>query len=218
MREGTSVETHLKEMKEIIDRLASIGAPISEEDQVVTLLGSLPQSYSTLVTALEVHADDNLKLAQVQQALINEEMKITGRLEQFTDTREQNSSAMITSQGNKSWKPRHYFCGQLGHFRRDCPKRIEQGTGKPPHKAKTVEETTEENTLVSKESDSVGAFAVSVGSNSRRMGKWLIDSGASSHMTWEKNIFTSYREFDKAQKSVLVMVKPLMLWVLEMCM
>ncbi len=37
MNEGTSMEMHLKEMKEI----SSIGAPISEEDQVVTLLGSL---------------------------------------------------------------------------------------------------------------------------------------------------------------------------------
>ena len=34
MKEGTSVEVHLKEMKEITDRLASIGAPISDEDQV----------------------------------------------------------------------------------------------------------------------------------------------------------------------------------------
>ena len=52
MKEGTSVEAHLKQMKEITDRLAAIGAPISEEDQVVTLLGSVPPSYSTLVTAL----------------------------------------------------------------------------------------------------------------------------------------------------------------------
>ena len=36
---------HLKDMKEITDRLAAIGAPISEEDQVVTLLGSLSASY-----------------------------------------------------------------------------------------------------------------------------------------------------------------------------
>ena len=53
MKEGTSMEQHLKEMKETSDRLAAIGAPISEEDQVVTLLGSLPSSYSALVTTLE---------------------------------------------------------------------------------------------------------------------------------------------------------------------
>jgi hypothetical protein len=53
MKEGTSMEQHLKYMKDIADKLAAIGAPISEEDQVVTLLGSLPGSYATLVTALE---------------------------------------------------------------------------------------------------------------------------------------------------------------------
>ena len=54
MKEGTSIELHLKHMKEITDKLAAIGAPISEEDQVVTLLGSLPASYSGLVvTTLE---------------------------------------------------------------------------------------------------------------------------------------------------------------------
>ena len=33
MREGVSIEAHLKHMKEISDRHAVIGAPISEEDQ-----------------------------------------------------------------------------------------------------------------------------------------------------------------------------------------
>jgi hypothetical protein len=46
MKEATTVDAHLKEMKELTDKLASIGAPISEEYQVVTLLGSLPPSYS----------------------------------------------------------------------------------------------------------------------------------------------------------------------------
>lgn len=82
MKEGTSIETHLKHMKEITDKLASFGAPISEEDQVVTLLGSLLQSYSTLVTALEACANDDLKLTHVQQVLIHEKMKITGKFVQ----------------------------------------------------------------------------------------------------------------------------------------
>ena len=38
MKEGTSVEEHIKNMKELTDRLAVIKAPIAEEDQVVTLL------------------------------------------------------------------------------------------------------------------------------------------------------------------------------------
>jgi len=45
------------------------------------------------------------------------------------------------------------------------------------------------------------------------MGKWLIDSGASSHMTWEKNILINCKEFDKAQKVSVGDGQTLMLWV-----
>ena len=74
MKEGSSIEAHIKAMKELTDKLAAIKAPISEEDQVVTLLGSLPSSYSTLVTALE--ARDAVSLSYVQQALIQEEQRM----------------------------------------------------------------------------------------------------------------------------------------------
>ena len=80
IKEGPSIETHLKHMKEITEKLASIGAPIFEENQVVTILGSLPPIYSTLVTALEACADGDLRLANVKQALIYEEMKINKAL------------------------------------------------------------------------------------------------------------------------------------------
>ena len=49
MKEGTLIEAHLKHMKEFTDKLAAIGAPISEEDQVVTLLGSLPHKVILLL-------------------------------------------------------------------------------------------------------------------------------------------------------------------------
>jgi len=74
MKEGTSMEVHIKNMKELTDRLVAIKAPIAEEDQVMTLLGSLPSRYSTLVTALE--ARDNINLSYVQQSLVCEEQRL----------------------------------------------------------------------------------------------------------------------------------------------
>jgi hypothetical protein len=67
MKEGESLTNHLKSMKQLTDRLAAVKAPISEEDQVVTLLGSLPDSFSSLVTVLEAQTD--LTLDRVKQSL-----------------------------------------------------------------------------------------------------------------------------------------------------
>ena len=78
MKGGTSLKAYIKHMKEVADRVAAIDASISEEDQVVTLLGSLPHSYSTIVSALEAQGADNLSLSFVQQALVNEELKLSG--------------------------------------------------------------------------------------------------------------------------------------------
>jgi hypothetical protein len=44
-------------MTEVFEELAVIGDPLKEEDQVVYLLASLPQSYDMLVTALEANVD-----------------------------------------------------------------------------------------------------------------------------------------------------------------
>ena len=44
-------------MKDITDKLAAIGAAIPEEDQVVTLLGSLRRSFVTVVTAIKTRMD-----------------------------------------------------------------------------------------------------------------------------------------------------------------
>lgn len=49
-----SVQDHIKNMTEIFNELAIVGVAIKDEDRVVYLLASLPDSYSTLVTALEV--------------------------------------------------------------------------------------------------------------------------------------------------------------------
>ena len=55
LKEGNSVQKDIKAMTAIFNGLSVIGDPISDEDRVVHLLASLPESYNVLVTALEAN-------------------------------------------------------------------------------------------------------------------------------------------------------------------
>ena len=191
MKDGTSIEKHLKDMKELTDKLAAIGAPIAEEDQVVTLLGSLPPSYATLVTALEARVDD-VSLKFVQQALIHEEQKWSSSASfNRTASGRQTDTVLVGAQKKMRTGSRKqvkcYECGVLGHYRRDCPKT--RSSTAEVHRVKTAGEQ------VSSEYDQ--AFGVTVGSVQKE--QWLVDSGASSHMTPNRELLTDYCQFEHPQ-------------------
>ncbi len=97
MKETTSIEKHLKEMKELTDQLAAVGVPTAE-DQVVTLLGSMTKKFSTLVTALKARGDDDLSVSYVQQALIHEEHKFSGSTVLTDNTRGTGGSSLLAKQ------------------------------------------------------------------------------------------------------------------------
>ena len=118
MAEDTSVTDHVKQMKELAEKLAAIKAPISEEDQVVTLLGSLPSSYDHLVTVLEAKTD-NLSLDFVQQSLLNEELK-RGEKSAPSGT---STDQVLYSYHRKANKPGCFICGDISHQKWDCPKK-----------------------------------------------------------------------------------------------
>lgn len=204
MKEGEKINDHLKRLKELTDQLGAIGSKIEEEDQIVTLLGSLPASYATVVTALETKMDD-LKLQFVQQALINEEQKrvhtedslgSSGASAMSSQVRgnTQNKAKALGEDNFSSW--RCYKCGKEGHLKRDCPSTKRKYK---THKAKSmVHEDTEDSFD--------GAFVVNESSqNDLQHEDWLIDSGASKHMTLNKDVLQNYQQFTEPQSVKLVM-------------
>ena len=62
-------------MTEVFEALAVIGDAVSEEDRVVHLLASLPDSYDMLVTAFEAQSETVQKLELVTERLIHKELK-----------------------------------------------------------------------------------------------------------------------------------------------
>ncbi|CEG45552.1 copia proteinlike [Plasmopara halstedii] len=74
MSEGDDVLEHINKIKTLAEQLDAVGAPVSEEDLVITLLGSLGESYSFLITALESRVD-SLSWELVTSRLLHEDMK-----------------------------------------------------------------------------------------------------------------------------------------------
>jgi len=77
LRDGDSAQEHIKLMTEIFDALTVAGETVSEEDRVVYLLASLPESYNVLVTALE--ASENVPKLEVVTERILDQEKVQGQ-------------------------------------------------------------------------------------------------------------------------------------------
>lgn len=115
LKNGESVQEHIKAMTDIFDGLSVISDPVSEEDRVVHLLASLPDSYNMLVTALEanIHVP---KIEVVIEHLLHKERKLKG----WADVRVSSDKAITGKQRSKAKGPKCHHCGKFRHISRNC--------------------------------------------------------------------------------------------------
>ena len=175
------------------DQLAAIGEEVSEVHKVAVLLRSVQENYSTLVTALLAQGDDELTLMFVKQALLDDKQRRGKHSESNSTTPNSVDSALNAARKfnyrkHKPGKGNCFNSGQAGHFARDCPK---PKVTKRQHRCRKAEEQ--------EDSSSMGheMFVASVGLKADAQNKnWIIDSGASRHMTFQGEILYNYNEFE----------------------
>lgn len=66
MQEGQDMEQHLGKMSSYFQQLADLGEKVEEINKVALILSSLPPSWHTLITALEVRDEKELSLNLVE--------------------------------------------------------------------------------------------------------------------------------------------------------
>ena len=112
LREGQSVQDHIKAMTELFNELAVVGDNIDDDDRVIYLLASLPESFNILVTALEASSDVP-KMENVIERLLHEEQKLKDR-SRSGRTKEE----AMTVKHKRG--PQYYYCKRFGHIKRNC--------------------------------------------------------------------------------------------------
>ncbi|CAB3979999.1 Retrovirus-related Pol poly from transposon TNT 1-94 [Paramuricea clavata] len=134
----------------------------------------------------------------VQQALMHEESKQGPKNESV-----KNESALMGNRKKNFQESRTCFkCGTVGHIRRNCPQEKARYT-KPVHKSRHGAKVGKTQNSDSESESDACVFTVSEGNAKLFDCHWLIDSGASSHMTKEKSVLVSYQQFGEPESVAL---------------
>lgn len=132
MMDGENLEKHLEKLTSTMQQLCDMGEKFSEIHKVGDILSSLPSTWGSLITALEVRKENELSVAIVQSALLDEEIRkkrnANGNEERLLKVGNHKNSKFNQPRrdGNSSEQKKReifcYFCKKNNHIMRDCRK------------------------------------------------------------------------------------------------
>ena len=218
MKSDQTVDAYFKDLQDITERLAAIDSAVTADFQIAVLLRGLPTEYENLRTAYV--AKGEVTLSELSEGLRTEERRLM-------DRKSLSSSSSVVYVANRNFsrysrgKPfsgRCYNCGEQGHLKRDCPNLdngnkyfAKRGSNRKTNSWDKNTQSTrkyhaqmaceEENDEYNEEDG--GLFTVVYHGSLERRNQWIIDSGASAHMTFDSDIFYSYQKFKSPEPVVL---------------
>ncbi|KAG5549867.1 hypothetical protein RHGRI_014986 [Rhododendron griersonianum] len=197
-------------MNSIVNQLASMKIVFDDELQALMLLSSLPETWETLVVTVSNSAPDGVvSKSQVTSSLLNEETRRKstgsshsealvvnprGRPRGRSSTPHNRDQSRGSSRGRSPSKQdiECHYCKKKGHMKRECLKL----KFKEENRAKHGDKKQENTTAVSSDGELVVVCDESCVNLVSQDTNWVIDSGASFHVTSRADFFTSYNEGD----------------------
>ena len=200
LKDGESVQDHIKAMTELFNELTAVGDVISEDDRVVYLLASLPDSFGALVTAFEAN-EEVPRMEIVTERLLHTERK----QKEKTGADFSEQKALVNQQQVNMKGPKYHKGGKHGHIKRYCRSTfvdtfVDKSQYKYKQKANAAESKHVES---SSDSESVGLVVQHAMTSHFKKTAWIIDSGATCHMCNDKSAFIKYEELQTPLEVVL---------------
>lgn len=184
--------TYIAKVRDIAHKLNLLGEPISEKMIMTKILMTLPPSLNYFSAAwdstpLVLRTLDNLvtRLMIEETRSSTKESESNNALVVKNNARGTDKELIRKQNRQKRTKPGAcYKCGKFGHFIKDCRSKIrENKNARELHNSKDKEEAL------------LSGLALSSQQSNNRI--WYLDSGATSHMTGQREWLKNFEEFQK---------------------
>lgn len=195
MEEDKNLDKNLDVFNKLVSDLGSLDVELSDEDQAVILLNSLPSHFAQLVHTLKYRGGkETITLKEITQSAYSLETELKQKGSYLTKSsgeglyvqhnskteKKSNPKAKQAVKGKEKAKSKKvcWICGAEGHFKRECPKKGQSSNAEAS---------------VGKGIDSEPMMLTA--SESAREG-WVLDSGCSYHLTCRKDLMFDIEEID----------------------
>ena len=207
MKEGTDLMEHLTYMTSLAEQLRELKEEITPQKFATVVLGSLPESYDNFISSLNTTKVDELNWDNIKGLLIEEYKKREEKEDKRCNVNFGGNEALFSDKGNSTWSrgrnyrrggrsfgntgnsrqhnrqgsnhsPKCYKCQQVGHFVKNCPLNRKHG-----HSSIAEHDCKQQNDDIALNSSMI---------RRKLDNHWYIDSGATKHMTFEKDLIVDF--------------------------
>ena len=210
-KQGSEASEYLMKIKKIVDSLAAVGSPISEDDHIEAILDGLNEEYSSFITTVisrsnPFSVDELEALLMAQEELIERFKKteigpVQAHIAQSSNNDQKSAPLQAGGgrgnggrrgrgrRGGRSWnnsgsRPQCQLCGKIGHTVWQCYHRFDQNFQNPNRVASFGPPPP------SSSFHNPRAYLATPSTVTDNA--WYPDSGASHHLTFDpRNLLTS---------------------------
>lgn len=189
MSPGDSVVQHVSKIQNMAAQLVDIGEPVSDTTIMAKVLASLSLKYSALQTAWDSVDPDRQTIENLQERLIREESKLTTEDESeeaFSAFKKKKSDSKGGQRQGRDRKDVECFnCKGKGHYARECKKKKRDNKYKLDNSS-----DSSDCAFIADEKTMTVNVPVDILTETLKIDQdeaWIIDSGASKHITHRRD-------------------------------
>eukprot|EP00737_Agarophyton_chilense_P003002 gb/GEZJ01003471.1/.p1 GENE.gb/GEZJ01003471.1/~~gb/GEZJ01003471.1/.p1 ORF type:complete len:730 (-),score=111.20 gb/GEZJ01003471.1/:63-2252(-) len=190
MRDDEKMLQFINRVRHLASDLKCMDVVVEEEDIAMAILCGLPERFEHLIVAIDTTIGDRqLTLEFVKSRLLQEEQRMNDRAKEEPGGSE---AALVGRQSR--WKNIEcHYCHKKGHIQRNCFKKQRDGANMnqvgAAHPTVNTELSDERGTGGN---DSDFVCLIATGSDKATNSDWIVDSGATAHMTFDESMFQTY--------------------------